>query len=191
MAHRGRPRMVLWMVGATGCAVVLGVGSLLLAVTRFGRVVTITVEQGFVGVYWGGDPSCRNSGVDNHFSAPWSPGRGIGRSFTEGLTWAVYGPGKIVRPAEWRDAIRYGAFFNCVLGCWPPTCTFASGGGNLILPTWLLLLVSAAATTFVWRRAQVNPERNGCRKCGYNLTGNVSGVCPECGTAVEPEGDTG
>ena len=21
-----------------------------------------------------------------------------------------------------------------------------------------------------------------CRKCGYDLTGNVSGVCPECGT---------
>ncbi len=24
-----------------------------------------------------------------------------------------------------------------------------------------------------------------CRKCSYDLTGNVSGVCPECGTAVE------
>lgn len=23
-----------------------------------------------------------------------------------------------------------------------------------------------------------------CRKCGYNLTGNVSGRCPECGTPV-------
>jgi hypothetical protein len=23
-----------------------------------------------------------------------------------------------------------------------------------------------------------------CSSCGYNLTGNVSGVCPECGTAV-------
>ena len=23
-----------------------------------------------------------------------------------------------------------------------------------------------------------------CQKCGYNLTGNVSGVCPECGTAT-------
>lgn len=23
-----------------------------------------------------------------------------------------------------------------------------------------------------------------CRKCGYNLYGNVSGVCPECGTRV-------
>lgn len=30
------------------------------------------------------------------------------------------------------------------------------------------------------------PEDNGpqCRKCSYNLTGNVSGVCPECGTAI-------
>lgn len=26
-----------------------------------------------------------------------------------------------------------------------------------------------------------------CRTCGYNLTGNVSGVCPECGTAIENE----
>jgi hypothetical protein len=24
-----------------------------------------------------------------------------------------------------------------------------------------------------------------CRECGYNLTGNVSGVCPECGTGIE------
>jgi hypothetical protein len=23
-----------------------------------------------------------------------------------------------------------------------------------------------------------------CQKCGYNLTGNVSGVCPECGERV-------
>ena len=23
-----------------------------------------------------------------------------------------------------------------------------------------------------------------CRHCGYNLTGNISGVCPECGTSV-------
>jgi predicted amidophosphoribosyltransferase len=23
-----------------------------------------------------------------------------------------------------------------------------------------------------------------CPRCGYSLTGNVSGVCPECGTPV-------
>jgi hypothetical protein len=25
-----------------------------------------------------------------------------------------------------------------------------------------------------------------CRKCDYDLTGNVSGRCPECGTPTEP-----
>jgi predicted amidophosphoribosyltransferase len=24
-----------------------------------------------------------------------------------------------------------------------------------------------------------------CRFCGYNLTGNVSGVCPECGKPIQ------
>ena len=29
------------------------------------------------------------------------------------------------------------------------------------------------------------PTRTGhCTKCGYNLTGNTTGVCPECGTAM-------
>ena len=26
--------------------------------------------------------------------------------------------------------------------------------------------------------------KNRCRQCGYNLTGNVSGICPECGTVI-------
>lgn len=25
-----------------------------------------------------------------------------------------------------------------------------------------------------------------CKHCGYNLTGNVSGICPECGTPIPP-----
>ena len=25
-----------------------------------------------------------------------------------------------------------------------------------------------------------------CQSCGYNLKGNLSGVCPECGTGVKP-----
>jgi hypothetical protein len=29
-------------------------------------------------------------------------------------------------------------------------------------------------------------SRDLCRKCGYNLTGNVSGVCSECGTSIRP-----
>jgi hypothetical protein len=31
-------------------------------------------------------------------------------------------------------------------------------------------------------------QRKGlCVRCGYNLTGNVSGVCPECGTEAGKE----
>ena len=46
------------------------------------------------------------------------------------------------------------------------------------------LFALAPATYFAagvlrrWRRRQ----RGECVACGYNLTGNVSGVCPECGT---------
>ncbi len=32
-------------------------------------------------------------------------------------------------------------------------------------------------------------ELPGCRVCGYNLTGNVSGICPECGTPCDSEAD--
>lgn len=32
-------------------------------------------------------------------------------------------------------------------------------------------------------RRRVDPNR--CRRCGYNLTGNTSGRCPECGIAIK------
>ncbi len=35
----------------------------------------------------------------------------------------------------------------------------------------------------------INPDL--CTGCGYNLTGNVSGYCPECGRALEPEAHPG
>ena len=30
-------------------------------------------------------------------------------------------------------------------------------------------------------------DTRSCRRCDYNLTGNVSGTCPECGTGVSLE----
>jgi predicted RNA-binding Zn-ribbon protein involved in translation (DUF1610 family) len=42
------------------------------------------------------------------------------------------------------------------------------------------------------RLREVSPERrirqHLCSACGYDLTGNTSGVCPECGRAVESSG---
>ena len=59
-------------------------------------------------------------------------------------------------------------------------------------PMWeVIALAGGCGIGLYWYRARkprhkpVPPGQ--CRKCGYNLTGNVSGRCPECGT---PTGDT-
>jgi hypothetical protein len=55
---------------------------------------------------------------------------------------------------------------------------------ELVLPFWMLLGLSAApAVVLLWHHRR--RRRPGyCRQCGYNLTGNASGKCPECGTPV-------
>ncbi len=60
------------------------------------------------------------------------------------------------------------------------------------LPRWtsllaLILLGTYPITTYArGPLRRYNRRRNGCCiDCGYDLTGNESGVCPECGTKVE------
>jgi rubrerythrin len=44
------------------------------------------------------------------------------------------------------------------------------------------MLVIGALIVLSWWWDRRSKTRFGhCQKCGYNLTGNVSGVCPECG----------
>lgn len=58
---------------------------------------------------------------------------------------------------------------------------------RLELRPWLFAMMFAVLPA--WRGLHIarrlSARREGhCRACGYNLTGNVSGVCPECGMAV-------
>ena len=46
-------------------------------------------------------------------------------------------------------------------------------------PLYALLLAIAIPTLLVWRFVPKFPP--GHCPCGYDLRGNVSGVCPECG----------
>jgi hypothetical protein len=49
----------------------------------------------------------------------------------------------------------------------------------------LLLAFVLGVPFLVARRDTANRRQPGhCKDCGYNLTGNVSGVCPECGTEI-------
>ena len=47
--------------------------------------------------------------------------------------------------------------------------------------------VGTLAGWLLWRVAirQLCMEPGVCQNCTYDLTGNVSGVCPECGTKIE------
>ncbi len=53
-----------------------------------------------------------------------------------------------------------------------------------VVPLWLPLLSLLAATSALWWLDRQRGRSGYCR-CGYDLTGNVSGRCPECG-AVTP-----
>jgi hypothetical protein len=51
------------------------------------------------------------------------------------------------------------------------------------IPLWMFLLPCLVATGVAWRSKLV--RLNHCQQCDYDLAGNESGICPECGTAIE------
>jgi hypothetical protein len=57
----------------------------------------------------------------------------------------------------------------------------------IVIPLNLLVaMIMCEAVMMRRRRAPVGPPT--CAACGYNLTGNVSGRCPECGYATDAGG---
>jgi len=57
------------------------------------------------------------------------------------------------------------------------------------LPAWFLALIFGAAPLIWiihWQRSRTIPPHL-CQSCGYDLTGNQSGNCPECGVDLEAE----
>ncbi|HEY8750376.1 MAG TPA: hypothetical protein VIM11_20495 [Tepidisphaeraceae bacterium] len=58
----------------------------------------------------------------------------------------------------------------------------------VVLPFWFVVIVCAIVPLLqlraIYTLHQAKRLSEVCRSCGYNLTGNTSGVCPECGMAV-------
>jgi hypothetical protein len=84
-------------------------------------------------------------------------------------------------PSGWRvGRARYGDpwMFQPYFGL--PTVWRSGGRMPLCIP--FLLVAIPTAFLFWLDRPRIPPGH--CRNCGYNLTGNVSGRCPECGQAT-------
>lgn len=78
------------------------------------------------------------------------------------------------------------SFQNGALPLWPNrVLRWAHGELPLWCPFLLFGTYPVVAFIFGPLRRYRRRKRGLCLKCGYNLTGNVSGVCPECGTKVD------
>lgn len=53
------------------------------------------------------------------------------------------------------------------------------------VPAVLLFLIPMFIVIKINTRKLIRQSRNQCTHCGYNLTGNISGICPECGSHAE------
>ncbi len=94
----------------------------------------------------------------------------------------------------YRGAIWTHPFANAATGIfhqpsfdvvwWSDPSRNASFGATACLPMWIPLVIIAVPTVILWLRGSPLPDGH-CSNCGYNLTGNVSGVCPECGAPVQ------
>lgn len=78
-------------------------------------------------------------------------------------------------------------FYICF---WPPILVSQF---HVRIDMWLVVLALGGGHLLLRRHARTAVQRhaNECPACGYSLTGNISGICPECGTPVAGMGHDG
>jgi hypothetical protein len=93
------------------------------------------------------------------------------------------------------ELARWPHFQGTPLGAGHQGLTHAGTFWQLKVPLLLLagtgLILPAVQAVAGWRRRAASRRRGHCRHCGYDLTGNVSGVCPECGIPSGASGERG
>lgn len=55
---------------------------------------------------------------------------------------------------------------------------------GFLIPLWFVFAMVALPTVYLLYRDFRAIRPGHCRQCGYNLTGNSSGICPECGAKI-------
>lgn len=128
-----------------------------------GGILSFTIRH---GAFWGGIHDRSWPSIAPSCIAHWS----------YGPIWEAH--------KEFLNPVR-----NCILPTfekeeWP---IFTSDGPYVnyfaSLPLWIVILANGLTTWVLIKRRRGQPSHARC-KCGYDLTGNLSGVCPECGAMV-------
>ena len=101
-------------------------------------------------------------------------------SFSPASQWL--NPGWMCRP-QWSslaEHMRWTQVAHLCLGFRLPS----KNNTTFHMPLWLLVAATGYPTAFRWYRDR-RPKAGFCTACKYDLTGNESGTCPECGTAIK------
>lgn len=112
-------------------------------------------------------------------------GRAIGQVVARWPYWVVIG-GIVVTsvylqfslrrlgiPRAWMSTVGWLIVALTVIACWVVVLSFRKSIRRIL---WRLLVEHGIAC---------------CTSCGYDLTGNTSGICPECGTPIRKLGTNG
>lgn len=128
----------------------------------------------------------------------------VGSSFTAGsqvyttalaggVIWAAAPYGDIdpwntswieTRAVEVASSSKIGRLKPPDLVWWPSKTGLGARRWVIRFSLWIPLVIVGLLTASLWWLDRRRPLPGHCR-CGYNLTGNTSGRCPECGAAVQ------
>ena len=106
-----------------------------------------------------------------------------------GMPFAVFCWGLLFHKKRTRTArviIPVVAYALTIAYCVAPWMGFGSFDDwiTLALVGSFFLVVPALSIFIAWQFERQD-HKGHCTECSYNLTGNTSGACPECGTMVE------
>lgn len=110
-------------------------------------------------------------------------------SFSESFeTWRIESFGGLLVIRVWGDGPAYATASFAVdqaMGRpgleWPAFSTMGYGVAYLSIPYWLILSIVGAPTILMFALTRSRNRPGCCASCGYDLKGNESGTCPECG----------
>lgn len=141
------------------------------------RYVELQDVDGVLGLEWARD----------NWSRPPAPGRGVYGWFS----WrSPLPPGRDRASLQTPSFNRFGFGFHEVRTIAPAPGIWQVGKRRLFivyLPYWLFAVITAVLPLrwLAARLRQRTRNRDGyCASCGYNLTANITGICPECGATV-------
>ncbi|GMU84288.1 MAG: hypothetical protein AMXMBFR47_41580 [Planctomycetota bacterium] len=138
---------------------------------RFGsHGAWIRIRTGYLEVGWiTGNEADRIALLDYHDTP-----RGVS------IDWGIGSRG--IWGDTWREHLR--ALGLTGLRTWSTPAYNSVGLETIYLPFWMPLLAIGGPTFWLWLRRRGTSGSGACEACGYDLTGNLSGQCPECGTLV-------